>query len=215
MTLGRTRGVALRGVSGTVVEVECFIGQGLPAFEIGGLPDTALRQAAQRVRAAAAGMGESLNQRPVMVNLSPAAIPKQGTAYDVSIAVAALAANGVLPAEAAREVVHVAEPQQVEQLGTGQRVEHLPALGTPGDQPAVPQTRHMRRHGGLRQPQLPDQVDHASLPVGQAAHDRQPGRVGQTVKQRHRRIQIRGVSWGAAAEARIRFIHRHMTIMTG
>lgn len=152
MTLGRTRGVALRGVSGTVVEVECFIGQGLPAFEIGGLPDTALRQAAQRVRAAAAGMGESLNQRPVMVNLSPAAIPKQGTAYDVSIAVAALAANGVLPAEAAREVVHVAE------LGLDGRLRHVAGV--------LPAVLAARRAGHRHVVVAPDDVAEARLVEG-------------------------------------------------
>lgn len=152
MSLGRTRAVALRGVTGTVVEVECFIGQGLPAFEIGGLPDTALRQAAQRVRAAAAGMGASLNQRQVMVNLSPAAIPKQGTAYDVSIAVAALAANGALPAEMTREVVHVAE------LGLDGRLRHVAGV--------LPAVLAARRAGHQHVVVAPEDVAEARLVEG-------------------------------------------------
>ena len=119
MSLGVTRGVALDGIGGRVVEIECHAGQGLPTFEIGGLPDTALRQAPQRVRAAAIGAGHSLNSRQLTVNLSPAGMRKHGTGFDVGIAVAALAATAVLPAEAVRPVVHVAE------LGLDGRLRHV------------------------------------------------------------------------------------------
>ena len=117
-----TRGVALRGITGHVVEVECHIGQGLPAFDIGGLPDTALRQAPQRVRAAAISAGHSLNSLQLTVNLSPAAIHKHGTAFDLGIAVAALAAGGVVPAAAVRPVVHLAE------LGLDGRLRHVTGI---------------------------------------------------------------------------------------
>lgn len=119
MSLGGARAIALEGTGGTVVEVECFIGQGLPTFDIGGLPDRALRQAAQRVRAAAVGAGYSLNQRQVAINLSPASIPKSGTGYDVAIAVAALVAAQVIPGEAAGQVAHIAE------LGLDGRLRHV------------------------------------------------------------------------------------------
>src|SRR5699024_8521236 len=97
VSIGVTRSVALRGISGRVVDIECHSGQGLPAVEIGGLPDTALRQAPQRVRAAAIAADFSLNQRQLTINLSPASIPKHGTSFDLGIAVAALAACDVLP----------------------------------------------------------------------------------------------------------------------
>lgn len=106
MGVGVTRGVALRGIAGHLVDIECHVGQGLPAFEISGLPDTALRQAPQRVRAATISAGFSLNSRQLTFNLSPAAIPKHGTGFDLGIAVAALAACGELPADAVRPVVH-------------------------------------------------------------------------------------------------------------
>jgi len=122
VSIGVTRGVALRGITGHVVEVECHIGQGLPAFDIGGLPDTALRQAPQRVRAAAISAGHSLNSLQLTVNLSPAAIHKHGTAFDLGIAVAALAAGGVVPAAAVRPVVHLAE------LGLDGRLRHVTGI---------------------------------------------------------------------------------------
>lgn len=122
MSIGVTRGVALRGIAGHVVEVECHIGQGLPSFDIGGLPDTALRQAPQRVRAATISAGYSLNSRQLTVNLSPASIPKHGTAFDLGIAIAALAASDVVPAAAVRPVVHLAE------LGLDGRLRHVTGI---------------------------------------------------------------------------------------
>lgn len=122
MSIGVTRGVALRGITGRVVDVECHSGQGLPSFEIGGLPDTALRQAPQRVRAAAIAAGYSLNQRQLTINLSPAAIPKHGTSFDLGIAVAALTACEVLPAETVRPIVHLAE------LGLDGRLRHVTGI---------------------------------------------------------------------------------------
>lgn len=119
MSIAVTRGVALRGVTGHLVEIECHVGLGLPAFDLGGLPDAALRQAPQRVRAAAISAGCSINSRQLSVNLSPAAIPKHGTGFDLGIAVVALAACGELPIEAVRPVVHLAE------LGLDGRLRHV------------------------------------------------------------------------------------------
>lgn len=122
MSIGVTRGVALRGITGRVVEIECHVGQGLPAFEIGGLPDTALRQSSQRVRAAAISAQFSLNSRQLTFNLSPAAIQKHGTGFDLGIAVAAFAACEVVPAESVRPVVHIAE------LGLDGRLRHVTGI---------------------------------------------------------------------------------------
>ena len=119
MSVGVTRGVALRGVSGHLVDIECHVGRGLPAFDISGLPDTALRQAAQRVRAAALSAEVSLNARQLTFNLSPASLPKHGTGFDLGLVVAALTACGELPAEPVRPVVHLAE------LGLDGRLRHV------------------------------------------------------------------------------------------
>ncbi len=107
--LGHTLAVALTGVEGTIVDVEAHIAGGLPAFVVGGLPDAAISQAPDRIRAAAATLGLLLSQLRITVNLSPAAIPKHGSAFDLPIAVAVLAARSVLPQRLVDGVVHIGE----------------------------------------------------------------------------------------------------------
>jgi magnesium chelatase family protein len=109
MPVGRTRSVALLGLAGSIVEVEADISSQLPAFIIVGLPDAALTQARDRVRSAATNAGCALPQRRVTVNLSPASLPKQGSAFDLAIAVACLAAAGLVRAESVQSVVHLGE----------------------------------------------------------------------------------------------------------
>ncbi|WP_431220993.1 ATP-binding protein [Leifsonia xyli] len=109
MALARTFAIALDGVRGHVVEVEADISAGLPAFVLIGLPDTALGESRKRVGAAAVNAGCPLTQKKLTVNLSPAALPKQGSGFDLAIAIAALAAAGTVPGEAAVKAVHLGE----------------------------------------------------------------------------------------------------------
>jgi magnesium chelatase family protein len=109
MAVGRTLGVALLGIDGHVVDVEADVASGLPAFTITGLPDVALGQARDRVRAAAANSGVALPMRRLTVNLSPASLPKAGTGFDLAIAVAVLVAASTVPQEATAGVVHLGE----------------------------------------------------------------------------------------------------------
>jgi len=109
MGLGATRGISLVGLSGAVVDVEAFVTPGLPAFVVTGLPDTSLGQARDRVRAALAGIGCGLPSRRVVVGLSPASLPKQGSGFDLAVAVAVLAAEGVLDRDVVRGWVHLGE----------------------------------------------------------------------------------------------------------
>jgi len=109
MAVGRTRSVALLGLAGSIVDVEADISSQLPAFVIVGLPDAALSQARDRVRSAATNAGCPLPQRRVTVNLSPASLPKQGSAFDLAIAVACLAAAGLVDAQSVAGVVHLGE----------------------------------------------------------------------------------------------------------
>lgn len=109
MPVGRTRSVALIGLAGSIVEVEADISSQLPAFVIVGLPDAALSQARDRVRSAATNAGCALPQRRVTVNLSPASLPKQGSGFDLAIAVACLAAAGLIESESAARVLHLGE----------------------------------------------------------------------------------------------------------
>ena len=94
--LGRALGVALVGLNGYLVEVEADIQQTLPSFVVLGLPDSALNEARERVRSAAHNSGLPLTRRKLTVNLIPASLPKRGTAFDLAIAVASLAAAGDL-----------------------------------------------------------------------------------------------------------------------
>lgn len=109
MTLGRTRAVAVSGIDGVPIEVEADSAPGLPAFSIVGMPDTACRQAPDRVRSAAANSALQLPRQRVTVNLSPASLPKQGSGFDVAIAIAALAAGGVVDNAQVADVVHIGE----------------------------------------------------------------------------------------------------------
>ena len=109
MPIARTTAVAMFGISGTLVEAEADISSNLPSFVLIGLPDAALAEARDRVRAAATNSGCPLPNRKLTVNLSPAALPKQGSAFDLAIAIAVLAAAGSVSAESVARVVHLGE----------------------------------------------------------------------------------------------------------
>ncbi|HEY0000616.1 MAG TPA: YifB family Mg chelatase-like AAA ATPase [Actinoplanes sp.] len=97
MSYARVLCVGLIGVAGHLIEVEADLSAGLPAVVLTGLPDTALHEARDRVRAAVVNSGEHWPNRRITVNLLPAALPKQGSAFDLAIAVALLAGAGELP----------------------------------------------------------------------------------------------------------------------
>lgn len=96
--LGRATGVVLTGLTGHVVDVEADIGGGLPAFVLLGLPDASLGEARDRIRSAARNTGVPLSPRRITVNLQPASLPKRGSALDLAIVAAALAADGSMQA---------------------------------------------------------------------------------------------------------------------
>src|ERR1700730_14476002 len=98
MALARTYAMALAGVEGHIVEIEADIENGLVALLLVGLPDTALREARDRIRSAIVNSQQAWPQRRITVGLSPASLPKRGSAFDVGISVAILAAAGVVPA---------------------------------------------------------------------------------------------------------------------
>src|SRR5215469_4616272 len=109
MALARTHSVALVGVEGHLIEVEADIAQGLPATILVGLPDTALREARDRIRAAIANSGEEWPHQKITVGLSPASLPKRGSGFDLAIAVAIMAANDALPLSAPAGKMFLAE----------------------------------------------------------------------------------------------------------
>ena len=95
--VARAYTVAFQGVEARLVEVQCAITAGLPAFNLVGLPDKAVSEARERVRAAMTAMGLALPAKRITVNLSPADLPKEGSHFDLPIALAVLAAMDVLP----------------------------------------------------------------------------------------------------------------------
>lgn len=100
---------ALQGIDGFPVEVEVDIGPGVPRFFIVGLPDTSVSESRERVKAALRNSGFSLPGRKIVVNLAPAAIRKEGAAFDLPIALGILMEEGKIPRESSRNTLIVGE----------------------------------------------------------------------------------------------------------
>ena len=109
MTLARTWSVGLAGVHGAMVEVEVDMAAGVPQVVLVGLPDAVVRQSVDRVRAAVVNAGAKFPQRRITIGLSPAAMPKQGSGFDLALAAAVLAASGAVPRRAVDRLVLLGE----------------------------------------------------------------------------------------------------------
>ncbi|NDR52906.1 YifB family Mg chelatase-like AAA ATPase [Actinomyces sp. 565] len=114
MGLARALAVTLTGLAGHLVEVEAHSAHGLPGFTLVGLPDTAVRESRERVRAALSTCGVTWGEHRLTVNLSPADLPKSGTGFDLALALAVLGARGQLPE---RAVNHMARTVYIGELG--------------------------------------------------------------------------------------------------
>jgi magnesium chelatase family protein len=122
VALAKAYSVGLVGLQGHVVEVEADLADGLPGLTVIGLPDAALAEARDRVRAAVVNSGQRWPQRRITLALSPAAVPKRGSGFDLALAAAVLAASGCLPAEALLDRVLLGE------LGLDGRVRPVPGV---------------------------------------------------------------------------------------
>lgn len=107
--VARAYTVSFVGVEARLIEVQCAFSPGLPSFQIVGLPDKAVSEAKERVRAALNSMALALPNKRVTVNLSPANLPKVGSHFDLPIALAVLAAMGVIPPEDVEATVSLGE----------------------------------------------------------------------------------------------------------
>src|SRR6516162_9328354 len=96
----RVATVAFEGIEARAVDVQVQVAPGLPAFNVVGLPDKAVSEARERVRAALVASGLALPARRITVNLAPADVPKEGSHYDLPIALGLMAAIGAIPADA-------------------------------------------------------------------------------------------------------------------
>lgn len=92
--VSKVRSLGLQGVGGYEVSVECFLSNGLPAFDVVGLPDTAVKEARDRVRAAIKNAGLSFPVSRLTINLAPADKKKAGTVYDLPLLLGILVSSG-------------------------------------------------------------------------------------------------------------------------
>jgi magnesium chelatase family protein len=121
MRLAKVRSVALIGVRGTVIDIEVHIG-GMPGFTLVGLPDTSLYESRDRVRAAVLSSCEPWPLQKITASLSPAALPKRGSHFDLGLAVAILMADGAIPQSGNENRVFVGE------LGLDGRLRPVPGV---------------------------------------------------------------------------------------
>ena len=105
----RIHTVAFQGIETLPVEVQVHLGAGLPAFTIVGLPDKAVAESRERVRAALSSMGIQLPAKKILVNLAPADVQKEGSHFDVPIALGMLVALGMIPGDALESFVALGE----------------------------------------------------------------------------------------------------------
>jgi magnesium chelatase family protein len=153
----------LTGAVGQPVSVEVHVSNGLPGFTIVGLPDAAVRESRDRVRAALLSSGVPWPLRRVTVNLAPSGVRKGGAGLDLAIAVGVLVATGQLPPGCTDGLTFCGE------LGLNGSLRHVPGMIALADAAAIPGVGdHSGRSFGLVVP-LCD-VREASLVRGDAAH---------------------------------------------
>ncbi|WP_343599432.1 YifB family Mg chelatase-like AAA ATPase [Mycobacterium sp.] len=109
MALGRAFSVAVRGLDGEIVEIEADITSGLPGVHLVGLPDAALQESRDRVRAAITNCGNTWPMARLTLALSPATLPKMGSVYDIALAAAVLSAQRKTPWRRLESVVLLGE----------------------------------------------------------------------------------------------------------
>ncbi|ONH60310.1 Mg chelatase-like protein [Frankia sp. CcI49] len=109
MALARSLAVAVVGIEGRLVEVEADLGRGLPGFTLIGLPDAALHEARDRVRAAVVNSREHWPDQKITVGLFPATLPKSGSGFDLAMAAAILGAAGAVPSGALASRILIGE----------------------------------------------------------------------------------------------------------
>jgi magnesium chelatase family protein len=107
--VARAYTVAFEGIEARIVEVQCAISPGMPNFALVGLPDKAVSEAKERVRAALNAMSIALPSKRITINLSPADLPKEGSHFDLPIALALLAALDIIPKDEIEATVALGE----------------------------------------------------------------------------------------------------------
>jgi magnesium chelatase family protein len=107
--LAQIESMAVNGIDGFIVQIEVDLGGGMPSFDIVGLPDLAVKEARDRVRAAISNSNFEFHYHRIVVNLAPANIKKEGSGFDLPIAIGVLAAKGELCLTKLPETVFIGE----------------------------------------------------------------------------------------------------------
>jgi magnesium chelatase family protein len=107
--VARAYTVAFEGIEARIVEVQCAVSPGMPNFALVGLPDKAVSEAKERVRSALNAMSIALPSKRITINLSPADLPKEGSHFDLPIALALLAALDIIPKDEVEATVALGE----------------------------------------------------------------------------------------------------------
>src|SRR3989338_945253 len=107
--LSKVFSCATFGIDAFPVEVEVDISRGIPSFSTVGLPDNAVKESKDRVRAAVRNSGYTFPPKRITVNLAPANIKKEGTTFDLPVAIAILKAEGVIKSQALSECMIIGE----------------------------------------------------------------------------------------------------------
>lgn len=115
----RVATVAFQGIEAVPVDVQVQIAPGLPKFLVVGLPDKAVKESSERVRAALVASGLGLPPKRITINLAPADLPKEGSHYDLPIALGLMAAMGAIPQDGLDNFVVLGE------LGLDGRLAHV------------------------------------------------------------------------------------------
>jgi magnesium chelatase family protein len=109
MALATIDSCALVGISAPPVIVEVHLSRGLPSFSIVGMPETAVKESRDRVRSAIINSGFDFPNRRIAVNLAPADLPKEGSRFDLPIAIGVLVASGQVPKNSVKDKIFVGE----------------------------------------------------------------------------------------------------------
>jgi magnesium chelatase family protein len=162
----RVSTVAFEGIEARAVDVQVQVAPGLPAFAIVGLPDKAVSEARERVRSALIASGLALPARRITVNLAPADLPKEGSHYDLPIALGLMAAIGAIPPDALSGFTVLGELGLDGSIAPVAGV--LPAAIGANSRRRPDLSGGLRRRSGLGQPGHPDRGSAFADP------DRQP-----------------------------------------
>ena len=109
MSLARTQSISLQGLRGELVDIEVDVAHGLPSYSLLGLPDAALNESRDRIRAAISNSKLQWPNKKVTVSLSPAWLPKSGSSFDLPIAIAILLAQGLVERDEDKKRVLIGE----------------------------------------------------------------------------------------------------------